>query len=405
MSQMHDLLSRRVLSPLACIILMQSAIVMSSYGITVVVPDAAGDIGIPPEWVGYLFAIVYGTASFSGIISGRIISAWGATGAFRVMMAAIALGAFALIGASPLLAFLAAALIGLATGPMNPVGSHVLTRISPTGWAAFLFSVKQCATPAGGALAGIIFPPLVVIWGWQVAFMVMPFVAILFCVCAGWGRLDDGDEIEYSGQKDEKKCYVMESLRLSLAGRQVAAVSIAGMLFAGSQCALIAFLVVYLRQTELMTAGQAGLAFSVFHVSGVVARLVFGWFAERCIPSAAILVFAASGMAVGLVSIANFSQSWPLWTFYLAIAFAGCTGNGWVGLLFAELSRLAPEGRAADVTGGAQVFMYAGVFITPLACSTALDLTDSNYDVVFVILTALAIGSVLSLEWGRRAGR
>ena len=145
---------------------MQGAIVMSSYGITVVVPDAAGDIGIPPEWVGYLFAIVYGTASFSGIISGRIISAWGATGAFRAMMVAIALGSFALIGALPLLAFLSAALIGLATGPMNPVGSHVLNRISPTGWAAFLFSVKQCATPAGGALAGLIFPPLVALWGW-----------------------------------------------------------------------------------------------------------------------------------------------------------------------------------------------------------------------------------------------
>lgn len=383
---------------------MQGAIVMSSYGITVVVPDAAGDIGIPPEWVGYLFAIVYGTASFSGIISGRIISAWGATGAFRAMMLAIALGAFALIGASPFLAFLSAALIGLATGPMNPVGSHVLARISPTGWAAFLFSVKQCATPAGGALAGLIFPPLVALWGWQVAFMVMPIAAILFFVCAGLGRLDGGDEVKPLGREREKQSYIMESLRLSLAGRQVAAVSIAGMLFAGSQCALIAFLVVYLRQTELMTAAQAGLAFSVFHVSGVVARLVFGWFAERRISSAAILVFAASGMATGLVAIANFSPNWPIWMFYVAIAFTGCTGNGWVGLLFAELSRLAPEGRAADVTGGAQVFMYAGVFVTPLACSTALDLTDSNYSVVFIILTVLAVGSVILLEWGRRAG-
>jgi MFS family permease len=135
-----------------------------------------------------------------------------------------------------------------------------------------------------------------------------------------------------------------------------------------------------------------------------VARLVFGWFAERRISSAAILVFTASGMATGLIVIANFSPGWPLWIFYCAIAFTGCTGNGWVGLLFAELSRLAPEGRAADVTGGAQVFMYAGVFVTPLACSTALELTDSNYDVVFLILTLLAFGSVFLLEWGRRAG-
>ena len=106
---MHDLLDRRVLTPLIAITLMQSAIVMSSYGITVVVPDAAGDIGIRPEWVGYLFATIYATASLSGVLSGRMIAAWGAAGAHRLMMAAIALGAFALMGATPLLAFLSAA--------------------------------------------------------------------------------------------------------------------------------------------------------------------------------------------------------------------------------------------------------------------------------------------------------
>ena len=60
---MHDLLDRRILTSLIAITLMQSAIVTSSYGITVVVPDAAGDI-IRPEWVGYLFATIYVTASF-----------------------------------------------------------------------------------------------------------------------------------------------------------------------------------------------------------------------------------------------------------------------------------------------------------------------------------------------------
>ena len=60
---MQELFERRVLLPLSAIILMQSTIVMSSYGITVVVPDAAGDIGIPPEWVGYLLAVVYASGS------------------------------------------------------------------------------------------------------------------------------------------------------------------------------------------------------------------------------------------------------------------------------------------------------------------------------------------------------
>ena len=110
------------------------------------------------------------------------------------------------------------------------------------------------------------------------------------------------------------------------------------MLFAGSQVALIAFLVVYLWQIGVMSVAQAGLAFSLFHASGVAARLVFGWFAERRISSAALLVFSACGMAVSLIAMASFSTEWSLWAMFTVIAFAGCTGNGWVGLLFAELA-------------------------------------------------------------------
>lgn len=396
---MNDLLNRHVLAPLIAIILMQSMIVMSSYGMTVVAPDAASDIGIPPEWIGYLVAVIYASASLSGVLSGRMVDAWGAAWAFRGMMLAVAAGSFAFMAAHPGLAFLAALLLGLATGPMNPVGSYVLVRISPPGWSAFIFSVKQCATPAGGALAGLILPPLVILWGWQTAFLTIPLCALAFFCLAGLGRLDaEGGQ----GEGAVKPGGVFDAVRLSLTGRQVAATSIAGMLFAGSQVALVAFLVVFLWQKGGMTTSQAGLAFALFHVSGIAARLVFGWFAERRISSAALLVASAAGMAVGLAAMANFSPAWPIWSMYAVVIFAGATGNGWVGLLFAELARLAPEGRTAEVTGGAQVFMYGGVFATPLACSAALDWTGSDYAAVFAILIALAASAAVLLEWGRR---
>lgn len=320
---MHDLLDRRILTSLIAITLMQSAIVMPSYGITVVVPDAAGDIGIRPEWVGYLFATIYATASLSGVLSGRMIAAWGAAGAYRLMMAAIALGALALMGATPLLAFLSAALLGLATGPMNPVGSHVLARISPPGWAAFIFSVKQCATPGGGALAGILFPSLVLIWGWQNAFLIIPVAAVLFLLAIQFCGLDDDTEITVNEPDPSQAGGAFESLRLSLATRRIAATSMACMFFAGSQVALIAFLVVYLWQIGVMSVAQAGMAFSLFHASGVAARLVFGWFAERRISSFALLVFSACGMAVSLIALASFSTEWSLRAMFAVIAFAG----------------------------------------------------------------------------------
>lgn len=398
---MQELFEKRVILPLSAIILMQSTIVMSSYGITVVVPDAAGDIGIPPEWVGYLLAVVYAAGSISGLLSGRMVALWGAAAAFRAMMLAVAFGCLALIGATPAFAFLSALCLGLATGPMNPVGSYVLTRISPTRWSAFIFSVKQCATPAGGALAGLILPLIVALWDWQAAFMTMFGVAAILFLAAGAGGLDGetGEHPKRSGGG------ITESLRLSLAGPQVAATSLAGMLFAGSQVALVAFLVVYLWKKGGLTTAEAGAAFALFHISGVVARLVFGWFAERRISSAALLVVSASGMVLGLLAMTKFTPQTPHWWIFAVVAFAGATGNGWVGLLFAELARLAPPSRAAEVTGGAQVFMYGGVFTTPLACSAVLDATGGNYTAVFTILIGLAVGAAILLEWGRRQRR
>ena len=246
------------------------------------------------------------------------------------------------------------------------------------------------------------FPSLVLIWGWQNAFLIIPVAAVLFLLAIRFCGLDDDTETTVNEPDPSQAGGAFESIRLSLATRRIAATSMACMFFAGSQVALIAFLVVYLWQIGVMSVAQAGMAFSLFHASGVAARLVFGWFAERRISSFALLVFSACGMAVSLIALASFSTEWSLRAMFAVIAFAGCTGNGWVGLLFAELARLAPEGKTADVTGGAQVFMYAGVFVTPLACSAVLDLTGGDYDAVFAILTCLAVAAAALLEWGRR---
>jgi MFS family permease len=395
---MHDLLKKRVLVPLIAIVLMQSMIVMSTYGITVIAPDAAGDVGIPPEWIGYLFAVIYAFASVSGLMSGWMMAHWGAAWAFRAMMVGVVLGSLAFIGAHPWLAFLSAAMLGLATGPMNPVGSVVLVRISPPGWQAFLFSLKQCATPLGGILAGLILPPLALIWGWQAAFSVMPVLALVFFIIAGIGGLGGATK---SAMGSKSSGSMMGSLSLSLAGRQVAATSVAGALFAGSQVGLLAYLAVYLWREAGMSMTEAGYAFAIINMAGVIARIALGSVAERHVETALLLVISAAGMGVGVIAIANFSADWPLWAMYLAIAVTGAFGNGWVGLLFAELARLAPEGCAAEVTGGGQVFMYGGVCATPLLCGAALNWTG-QYTAVFALLAALAFIAVAVLEWGRR---
>ena len=317
------------------------------------------------------------------------------------MMAAIALGALALMGATPLLAFLrqrcsAWRQVDEPRRQSCPC-AHFTARLG-----GFYF-LGQAVRHAGRRCARRYFVS-VACSDLGLAERISDHSRRGGSVPAGDTicGLDDDTEITVNEPDPSQAGGAFESLRLSLATRRIAATSMACMFFAGSQVALIAFLVVYLWQIGVMSVAQAGMAFSLFHASGVAARLVFGWFAERLISSFALLVFSACGMAVSLIALASFSTEWSLRAMFAVIAFAGCTGNGWVGLLFAELARLAPEGKTADVTSGAQVFMYAGVFVTPLACSAALDLTGGDYDAVFAILTCLAVAAAALLEWGRR---
>ena len=253
-------------------------------------------------------------------------------------MTAIALGALALMGATPLLAFLSAALLGLATGPMNPVGSHVLARISPPGWAAFIFSVKQCATPGGGALAGILFPSLVLIWGWQNAFLIIPVAAVLFLLAIRFCGLDSDTDNRSTNRTRRRPAARSRSLRLSLATRRIAATSMACMLFWAVRSAVA--IVVYLAdQCDVRGAGRTG----VFLFHAAVSRpLVFGWFADDGSRLPPLGVLLQHG---GLAGRWRLFDRWSQQAMFTVIAFAGCTGNGTGRLALRGLARLARKER------------------------------------------------------------
>jgi hypothetical protein len=69
----------------------------------------------------------------------------------------------------PAAALLATAIIGLSYGPLTPAGAHILARYRTTSAIAFLVSVRQTGVRLGGALAGVVAPPLVIGIGWNMA--------------------------------------------------------------------------------------------------------------------------------------------------------------------------------------------------------------------------------------------
>lgn len=384
---LNNLLQRSVLTPLVMILVIQSIITMAAYGIPVVTAVVAADLNVAPGLIGGLVSVIYFVAMLTGLLSGALVARFGARASFQLMLGFTGLGMMLIGTGNPAGLLLGAAMIGVGTGPMNPVGSHVLARVSPLDWRPFIFSLKQCGTPMGGALAGAILPPLLLAYGWNLAVQVIPLAALAAIALAAIVGVGPKEQRrEKTGFAFGDALLTLKLVATTLILRRYA---LAGLGFAGCQMAMSTYLVVYLW-TEIKLAPElAGLTFSIVHVAGISARVALGAIADRWISTPVLLGLLGLVMAIGLAGLAFSTPAWPPIAFMTLAAVFGIGGNGWVGLFFSEMARRAPEGRTADAAGGSQFFMYIGITTGPIVAGALITL--AGYAVTFGIFAAIAL--------------
>lgn len=390
---MKELIASGALRPLAGIMLMHSALTTAAYAVPVIAPVAAPDMGLAPESVGFLVAVMYLAAMVTAPVSGILIARIGPARLFQALLLGIALGCALFSLSTALMAFLGALLIGCASGPMNPVGSHVLVRAAPARWRAFVFSVKQCATPAGGMIAGALMPPLSLAFGWQAAMLTIPVAAIALMFLAPMStRGVAGGPVAGGGMLRA----IVRSLRGVLLDAGLRRVALTGTAFAACQMAIGSYLVVYLWRVAELSPATAGLAFSAMHVAGIASRIVLGAIADRHVSSQSLLAGLALVMAFSFAALTFISAAWPVPALFAVTIAVGVSSNGWVGLFFSELARLAPSDRTAEIAGGGQSVMYAGIVAGPLVFGALLGASGS-YALCLWLFAAIALASFVAL--------
>jgi MFS family permease len=398
---MRDLLRSDAVIALPAMFAGQLVLTMAAFTLPVAAPAAMPDIGIPTVYVGLFTAAVYLVAMSAGLFTGQLLSRMGAVRTMQCLLLAAIAGVALFDLPHPVTAVLGAMAIGLGSGPMNPSGSYILARTTPAAWRPFVFSVKQCATPAGGMLAGVIVPAVLVRYGWQAAVgtVALGAVLVILAIQPARRRLD----AERPHRRDVTLASVLDPIQLVLRQRELRAIAVMGFVYAGCQITLAAYLVVYMTERLGLAIASAGALFAIFSFCGIPVRIFWGTLAERVLSSRAILILTGFLMAAGFALTASFTRDWPGWAFALVIALLGLSANGWVGLFFAEIVRLAPEDMVGEASGGGQFFAYGGIMSTPLFFGALVAATDS-YALGFAVLTALSLAAaaLLTLSGGRR---
>jgi MFS family permease len=363
-------------------LLVQAMAVAAVLAPTVIAPEIARALGLRDSAVGIYISLIYISAICSALYSGTLISKWGA---IRVSQGGLVLCGVGLgLSTTGVVALgLAGAVIaGLGYGPITPASSHILIRTTPRHRLSIVFSIKQTGVPVGGIVAGLLIPPQQIAFGWVWALLSVSIGCVVMATIAQLVRSElDTDR----GHRIKQSLIVslLRPVRLVMSHRQLRVLAACSFAFAGVQLSLTTYLSSYLHLSLGWSLLAAGVALSVTQAAGMVGRIVWGAIADAGFGAHRTLVLLNTLMIASCIGTAMFGSGMPRFLIFTILAVFGASAVGWNGVFLGHVARLAPEGKASLVTGGALAFTFFGtVFWAPLFGLLA-DATAS-YQVAFL---------------------
>jgi MFS family permease len=354
---------KSVVLPLAITLAIQALTSMAMIAPSVMAPVVALELGVSPQGIGWFVALEYLFAMASGLACGALIWRYGPIRVCQISVCLAALGLAAGSVAVLPLVFAAAGLIGSGYGLVNPVSSHILARAAPPRMMSLIFSIKQTGVPLGGALAGVMVPPLVLYFSWRWSAAAVALLCVSLAFLTQPVRAAEVSESRAAGTGSSVGFF--GPLRMVFAHPPVLELAIVSLIFGTVQLALFTYFVSYLNLELGYSLVAAGLIYSSAHAAGIVGRITWGAVADRWFSPRRMLGLLGLMMAFSGTAVAGFSAEWPLPLVILASTLFGASAVGWNGVYLAEVARLAPPGQVGAITGGTQFLTFIGALTAP----------------------------------------
>ncbi len=390
-----------VILPVVLTLLVQASVSMSTVAVPVFMAVAAGELNVPPSYVGIFMSMVYLGATIVAPVSGYLINRFGAIGVSQIclVLCALGLGAFSIPVVSIMI--IGALIMGIGYGPVTPASSHLLVRTTPISMMSVVFSIKQTGVPIGGAMAGAIVPHLVILWGWKMSAILVGILGLILGILLHPYRKKFDTEHSSLSRLSWKN--VIESVKIAVFQHELRCIVIASFFFSTMQLSLVSFIVIYLIEDVKMTLIRAGILLATAQAAGIVGRIIWGALVDRGVKPRLMLGILGIAMAVGALSLAAFSPQWPFFAMLIVCAFFGAAAIGWNGVYLAEVARVATPEFAGMATGGSLFFTFAGILLGLPVFSLIVEKSGS-YPLAFGIIAVATFvcGIVLLLSHNSR---
>jgi MFS transporter, ACS family, hexuronate transporter len=282
---------------------------------------------------------------------------------------------------------------GFGFSVLNPATGRAVVEWFPPRERGIAMGVKQTGLTLGGLAAALILPLIARAWSWRHALATAGLLSLVSATLVA---------IFYRSQPAHPSAAPVERARLSELGEflrrpPVLVVFGCGLALSIAQSSLMAYLVLYAKDSFDVSAVRAAQFLAIAQIGGTVSRVLWGVVSDRSFGGRRRPGVVASA-AIGAVAYATLAlgSSLPTWLVYPLAFVAGAGAFGWVGLYFALVAEIGGPRHAGLLTGAATACSWSGTLIGPPIFGLVLEATG-GYAVSWLILTTVAVAVSFTL--------
>ena len=312
-------------------------------------------------------------------------------GAGQLLIGAMVVLAATSHGLPALLALLV--LGGFGFSVLNPATGKAVVDWFPPRERGVAMGIKQTGLTLGGLAAALALPPIAVLWSWRHALAVAGGLSLASAALVS---------ILYRPSPSEATTRVAQAPQLAELGAYLRRTPIlvvfgCGLALSIAQSSLVAYLVLYAKETFAVSAVTAARFLALAQLGGTTGRVLWGVISDRSfggrrrpgvVASAVIGAAAYAALALG--------SALPVWLMAVVAFVAGAGALGWVGLYFALVAEIGGSRHAGILTGAATACSWSGTIVGPLIFAGLLGATG-GYALPWLALTVIAAAVALTL--------
>ncbi|OGQ78871.1 MAG: hypothetical protein A3F90_09225 [Deltaproteobacteria bacterium RIFCSPLOWO2_12_FULL_60_19] len=365
----------------------------AQYGINTLAPFYQQDLDLSRAQIGLFF-----TAFYLGMAGLSLPAGWLAD---RLGVRSTALGGHLLLGlytaavaAAPSFgwAFAIFLFAGLGYSFLNPASTKGVMHWFSRAERATAMGIKQTGVPAGGVVAAVLAPSLVLLAGWRIAFVGLGVINLLsgFIFWFLWR------EPAVDVAQAEPAAAPTAAGRPGSWMKQLLCVSFGTALLLVGQMSLLTYVPLYLKETAGLSSYWASQALALTQLGGMVGRVGWGVVSDRLFHGARKVVLVLIGfLSVALTFALGALPGTPSLIVVLPlIFFAGVCMVGFQGVSYALIGEIAGKAQTGAALGMVITINSIGtIFGTPLF-GYIVDVTGSYSTAWQALAVAILVGIV-----------